>query len=84
MVELHIPELDELKKLMEEIKAGQVENKELMNEKAAAEYLGVSPNALNCWRTNRKTPVPYVKIGSRVLYDKKDLNSFIEFNRVTK
>jgi excisionase family DNA binding protein len=44
----------------------------------AAEYLGVRVQTLSVWRTSRRYPLPYVKIGSKVQYRRADLDKFIE------
>lgn len=57
--------------------------KDRMLNKEAAEYLGVSENTLNVWRcTKRFSNLPYIKIGSRVFYWKRDLDSFLESQTV--
>ncbi|MBK5401329.1 helix-turn-helix domain-containing protein [Pseudomonas sp. TH39(2020)] len=58
-----------------------------MNEKYvtadAALYLGLKPGTLQIWRTLKHSPAPaYVKMGSRVYYLKKDLDAYIESQRV--
>ena len=45
------------------------------NTDEAAEFLGVKPNTLEVWRTKKKGP-KYSKIGSRVLYDVNDLETY--------
>ncbi len=46
-----------------------------LNTDEAAEFLGVKPNTLEVWRTKKKGP-KYSKIGSRVLYDINDLETY--------
>lgn len=46
-----------------------------LNTEEAAVYLGIRPNTLEVWRTKKKGP-KYSKIGSRVLYDINDLESY--------
>lgn len=49
----------------------------LFNRAKAAEYLGISPNTLAQWATERPMRIPMVKIGSRSMYRKSDLDAFI-------
>jgi len=50
----------------------------LLNEKAAAEILGLSPRTLQRWRVTGGGPV-YRKIGATaVRYDERDLAAFAE------
>lgn len=46
-----------------------------LNTREAAAYLGVRPNTLEVWRCKHKGP-RYAKLGTRVLYDKADLDAF--------
>ncbi|WP_191830874.1 helix-turn-helix domain-containing protein [Pseudomonas fluorescens] len=56
---------------------------EKMNTEQAAEYLGLKPGTLNIWRSTKQSPAPaYIKMGTRVFYLKKDLDAFIESQRV--
>ena len=55
----------------------------LLNNEEAAEYLGVAPNSLAVWRTTKRYPIPYVKVGRLVKYRLADLNSFLESRTVT-
>jgi predicted DNA-binding transcriptional regulator AlpA len=54
---------------------------ELCAEREAAQRLGLSVATLRRRRLRRQPPV-WVKIGSRVLYRKRDLESFVEANVV--
>ena len=45
------------------------------NTREAAAYLGIQPNTLEVWRCKHKGP-RYSKLGTRVLYDKADLDEF--------
>jgi excisionase family DNA binding protein len=47
----------------------------------AAEQLNVSPFTLRAWVHQGR--IPYVKLGSRVLFRQKDLESFIEQHLVS-
>lgn len=57
--------------------------KERLNSKEAAEYLGVMENTLSVWRsTHRWSNLPYIKVGSKVFYWKRDLDAFLESQTV--
>ena len=49
--------------------------KQKLNTQEAAAYLGIQPNTLEVWRCKHKGP-RYAKLGTRVLYDKADLDEF--------
>lgn len=51
----------------------------LLNEKEAAEKLGMTVAALRRWRLERRGPTWY-RIGNRVRYREEDLEAFIESN----
>jgi hypothetical protein len=58
-----------------------------MNEKYVSKdanlYLGLKPGTLEAWRFQRRTPAPaYIKMGTRVIYLKSDLDAYIESQRV--
>jgi len=52
-----------------------------MDEKRAAEKLGVSVHTLRAWRHRGRGPV-YAKAGRRVLYLDPDLDAYLEGCRV--
>ena len=56
----------------------------VMTSQQAAEYLGINPQTLGIWRCTGRYPLPFVKVGRKVVYDKADLDKFIQdrtFNR---
>ena len=53
------------------------EQTRLMNPSEAAEFLGLRPQTLACWRVDGRH-LPYAKIGRSVKYRLADLESFIE------
>jgi hypothetical protein len=55
---------------------------EMLDTKAAASVLGVSPGSLEVDRSRRRWCIPHVRIGRKVLYKRSDLMAFIEQNRV--
>lgn len=50
---------------------------ELLDTRAAAEVLGVTPRTLEVWRCTKRQPLPYVKVGRLVKYRRSDLDAFI-------
>ncbi|MEI6257372.1 MAG: helix-turn-helix domain-containing protein [Planctomycetota bacterium] len=57
-----------------------VEVGELLDERAAARRLGISPRAM--WGLADSGAIPFIRIGPRLKrYDPRDLASFIERNR---
>uniref|UniRef100_I2PZB9 Helix-turn-helix domain-containing protein n=1 Tax=Desulfovibrio sp. U5L TaxID=596152 RepID=I2PZB9_9BACT len=52
-----------------------------IDEKRAAEQLGVSVHTLRMWRHRGRGPV-YSKLGRRVLYLRPDLDAYLESCRV--
>ncbi|MBF0234850.1 MAG: helix-turn-helix domain-containing protein [Desulfamplus sp.] len=59
----------------------QSSGKRLFTSDDAAAYLNIKPQTLANWRHTRKN-LDYVKIGRRVMYEKKALDQHIEENRV--
>lgn len=51
--------------------------KALLSRKEAAVYLGLSKNTLAAWATESPPRIKMVKLGSRVMYRKSDLDDFI-------
>jgi excisionase family DNA binding protein len=54
----------------------------LLTTEQAAQILCVSTKTLTDWRTRKRYPLAYVKIGSRVLYKESDVQAFIESRTV--
>jgi excisionase family DNA binding protein len=51
---------------------------DLLTAEEAAAYLGVRPQTLAVWRLNRRYPLPFIKVGSKVRYRRSDLERFLE------
>ena len=49
----------------------------LLNERQAAELLGVAPQTLTVWRLRKSYPLPYVKLGRVIRYRLSDIETFI-------
>lgn len=56
------------------VKAGT----ELLDDKAAAELLGVSPGTLAVWRCTGRYRLPFLKVGRKVRYRRADLLAWLE------
>jgi hypothetical protein len=48
-----------------------------MSPGAAAAYLGVAPTTLAMWRSTKRYPLPYIKVGRLVQYRKNHLDAFL-------
>ncbi len=55
----------------------------LLNEDAAAEFLGVTARTLQAWRSEKRYSLRYVKVGRLVRYEQTDLMAFLESRKVT-
>lgn len=49
----------------------------LLNEAEAAKVLDVKPATLSVWRSNKRYPLPYLKIGRLVRYRRSTLDAFL-------
>ncbi|RYZ87630.1 MAG: DNA-binding protein [Proteobacteria bacterium] len=56
----------------------QTSNEDLINRKAAAKYLGLSPGTLAVWDCTKRYNLNPIKIGRSVRYRRSDLDKFIE------
>ncbi|MAF16256.1 MAG: DNA-binding protein [Marinomonas sp.] len=59
-------------------------NDELLSRKQAAEFLCVKPQTLATWACTGRYDLTFVKVGRKVLYRKKDLESFLNRHVYTK
>jgi predicted DNA-binding transcriptional regulator AlpA len=50
---------------------------QLRNEAEAANILGVKPTTLQIWRSTRRYPLPYIKVGRLVRYRQSALDAFL-------
>ena len=51
---------------------------DLLNNDAAAAYIGVSPKTLPVWRSTQRYDLPFIKIGRLVRYRRSDLDEWLE------
>jgi excisionase family DNA binding protein len=50
----------------------------LLKPEQVAEILGVTPETLQVWRSTRRYPLPYVKVGRCVRYRMSDVEAFLQ------
>ena len=55
---------------------------ELVDENEAASILDLAPGTLSVWRTTKRYPLKYIKVGRLVRYRKYDLNAFLKSRTV--
>lgn len=55
---------------------------DLLPESEAAKLLQVAPGTLSVWRSTKRYPLPYIKVGRRVRYRRSDLEAWLESRRV--
>jgi excisionase family DNA binding protein len=58
------------------------EHSHLVNQKQAAQFLGLSPRTLESWRLTGNGPA-YIKVGRRVRYRRSDLEAWLDARRRT-
>jgi len=51
---------------------------ELLDEKAAAQFLDTSPGTLSVWRSTGRYNLAFIKIGRNVRYRRADLIAWLE------
>jgi excisionase family DNA binding protein len=55
--------------------------RELLTPEQAAERLGLkNSNTLAVWRSEKRYPLPFIKIGRNIRYDAAEVEKFIERN----
>ena len=50
----------------------------LLTPAEAAEILGIKVDTLTIWRSTKRYPLPFVRVGRRIKYKAEDVLSFIE------
>lgn len=60
----------------------QNKKRELLSSADAAAYLGLSPDSLTVMRCRGSVTIPYYKVGRRVMYDRAELDAWLEDRRV--
>lgn len=51
---------------------------DLLDDKAAAELLDVSPGTLSVWRSTGRYALPFLKVGRKVRYRRADLLAWLD------
>jgi excisionase family DNA binding protein len=51
---------------------------DLLTPDQVAAALGLSHRTLAAWRSSRRNPLPYVKVGSRVRYRRQDVDAWLQ------
>jgi DNA-binding transcriptional MerR regulator len=54
--------------------------KQLANNSAAADHLGIAAATLQYWRTTGAQKIPFIKVGGRVMYRISDLDDWLTAN----
>lgn len=55
---------------------------DLMSPQAAAAYLGIEATTLAMWRSTKRYPLTYIKVGRLVQYRKAHLDEFLALRTV--
>lgn len=53
---------------------------DLLDDRAAAAYLNLSPGTLSVWRSTGRYSLPFLKIGRKVRYRRADLDAWLELH----
>ena len=53
-------------------------SRDLLNEKAAADFLDLKPGTLSVWRSTGRYQIPFLKVGHLVRYRRADLEAWLE------
>lgn len=56
---------------------------QLLSPAETAEYLKTTVGTLAVWRTTGNPAIPFIKIGRKVLYKKKDVDKWLDSKTVT-
>ncbi|MBU1664280.1 MAG: helix-turn-helix domain-containing protein [Gammaproteobacteria bacterium] len=52
-------------------------SRDLLDEKAAGDYLTVAPGTLSVWRSTGRYNLPFLKVGRMVRYRRADLDAWL-------
>lgn len=53
-------------------------SRDLLDEKAAADFLDLKPGTLSVWRSTGRYRIPFVKVGHLVRYRRTDLENWLQ------
>lgn len=59
-------------------KGVEMKQNKLMSPKELSEYIGVKESSLAVWRTNKTYPLPYIKVGGLIRYNKEAVDKWLE------
>jgi len=65
------------------IQRGETAPTDLLDTDEAARLIGVQPQTLNLWRCTGRYALPFVRVGSRIRYRRKDLESWLASRTAT-
>jgi excisionase family DNA binding protein len=51
---------------------------DLLTDREATQYLGLSEGTLAVWRCNGRYQIPFLKVGAKVRYRRSDLDAWLE------
>jgi hypothetical protein len=55
---------------------------QLLNNREAADFIGIQPHTLETWRAAKRYPIAYAKVGNRVYYFAEDLIEWLQSRKV--
>lgn len=55
---------------------------DLIDTATAANYVGATKQTLEVWRCTKRYAIPYIKVGRRVYYRRRDLDTWLESRTV--
>jgi hypothetical protein len=55
---------------------------QLLNNREAADFIGMQPHTLETWRAAKRYPIPYTKVGGKVFYFAEDLIEWLQSRKV--
>lgn len=53
-------------------------NDKLLNSQQTSDYLGITKDTLAVWRTTKRYPIPYIKVGHLIKYKLSDLERWLD------
>lgn len=79
MNQIEIPEHEVPPTWLRLLKSSKAEpdHEALRTPEETAQLIGVSPGTLAVWRSARRYPLRFIKVGSRVRYRMEDIQSFL-------
>lgn len=53
-------------------------NDKLLNSQQTSDFLGITKDTLAVWRTTKRYPIPYIKVGHLIKYKLSDLERWLD------